>query len=259
MDTFQKMTVKSIKEQLASLKIQDYSEFIPRLQADSRRAVQKMGTALEKKLLAAAAETARIGQMKRLENSFYATGIRRIAGLDEVGRGPLAGPVVTCAIVMKADSQRLYVNDSKKLSKKMREQLSAQLLDDALDYAIGIVDNEIIDQINILNATKKAMTDALAALQPPPELLLIDALELNTEIPQQAIIHGDATCYAIAAASIVAKVYRDNLMQAYHQKYPEYGFDHNMGYGTATHIEAIKKFGPTPIHRKTFITNLVLR
>ena len=127
-----------------------------------------------------------------------------------------------------------------------------------MDYAIGQADNDEIDRFNILNATKKAMTDSLNMLSAKPDLLLIDALHLDTEIPQKSIIHGDAISYAIAAASIIAKVYRDNLMQIYHEEYPEYGFDHNMGYGTVAHIEALHKFGPTPIHRKSFIKNLGL-
>ena len=257
MNSFQNMTVKSIKELVANLNSERYQETIPQLKADARVAVQKLGLSLEKKLLAIVAETERIEKMKSLEASYYAKGIKRIGGIDEVGRGPLAGPVVTCVIVLKPDSHRLYVNDSKKLSQKMREHLCEQLLEDALDYAIGMVDNDTIDQINILNATKKAMTDSLTALKEPPELLLIDALQINTAIPQKSLIHGDAISYAIAAASIVAKVYRDNLMQIYHQEYPEYGFDHNMGYGTAAHIAALREYGPTPIHRKSFISNLV--
>ncbi|MBC3888883.1 ribonuclease HII [Acetobacterium paludosum] len=253
---FQNMTVKAVKEHLSSLNIQAYPEIIPDLKADSRIAVQNMGVSLEKKVLAMESEVTRIAKMKALEATYYAAGIKKIGGIDEVGRGPLAGPVVTCVIILKPSSQRLYVNDSKKLSRKMRETLCEQLLEDAIDYAIGLVDNETIDEINILNATKKAMTDSLTKLTEQPELLLIDALQINTKIPQKSIIHGDAISYAIAAASIVAKVYRDNLMQIYHEEYPEYGFDHHMGYGTAAHIEAIRKYGPTPIHRKSFLRNL---
>lgn len=256
MNLFQHMTIKSIKDHLTSLGFQAYPEVIPDLKADSRIAVQKMGESLEKRVFARNEEIKRIGKMKLIEETYYAKGIKKIGGIDEVGRGPLAGPVVTCVIILKPDSSRLYVNDSKKVSKKIRQTLCEQLMEDALDYAIGLVDNETIDEINILNATKKAMTDSLTTLSQKPELLLIDALHINTDIPQRSIIHGDATSYAIAAASIVAKVYRDNLMQIYHEEYPEYGFDHNMGYGTASHIEAIRKYGPTPIHRKSFIQNL---
>lgn len=256
MNSFENMTVKEIKEYLVTKEFASYSELIMNLKMDSRAAVKKIAASLEKKVVAHHNEIDRIGKMKACDSIFYNKGIHRIGGIDEVGRGPLAGPVVTCVIILKPDSNRQYVNDSKKVSKKHRESLCEQLLEDAIDYAIGQVDNDEIDAINILNATKKAMTDSLDTLSVKPELLLIDALQINTSIPQKAIIHGDATSYSIAAASIVAKVYRDNLMQIYHEQYPEYGFDHNMGYGTAEHIKALQKFGPTPIHRKSFITNL---
>lgn len=258
MNSFDNMTVTAIKEYLATKDLQLYPDLIVDLKKDPRVAVKKIAESLEKKVIARNKEVDRIVKMKSIEASYYNKGIRTIGGMDEVGRGPLAGPVVTCVLILKPDSCRLYVNDSKKVSKKNREILCQQLIEDALDYAIGQVDNEIIDALNILNATKKAMTDSLSSLTVKPELLLIDALRVNTEIPQKSIIHGDASSYAIAAASIVAKVYRDNLMQIYHEQYPEYGFDHNMGYGTAEHIKALQKYGPTPIHRSTFIKNLGL-
>lgn len=256
MNLFQNMTVTSIKDYIATLDILLYPDLIHELKQDSRSAIQKIAVSMEKKVSARNKEIERIKQMKSIEEAYYNRGIQKIGGIDEVGRGPLAGPVVTCVIILKPDSVRLFVNDSKKVSKKNREVLCQQLLEDAIDYAIGQVDSGVIDEINILNATKKAMTDSLNTLSAKPDLLLIDALHLDTAIPQKSIIHGDATSYAIAAASIVAKVYRDNLMQIYHEEYPEYGFDHNMGYGTAEHIDALRKFGPTPIHRKSFIQNL---
>ena len=256
MESFQNMTVTSVKDYIATIDILSYPNLIPELKKDSRSAIQKIAESMEKKFCAINKEIQRIKQMKSIENAYYKRGILKIGGIDEVGRGPLAGPVVTCVIILKPDSSRLFVNDSKKVSKKNREVLCQQLLEDAMDYAIGQVDCDVIDEINILNATKKAMTDSLASLSAKPDLLLIDALHLDTAISQKSIIHGDATSYAIAAASIVAKVYRDNLMQIYHEEYPEYGFNHNMGYGTAGHIDALRKFGPTPIHRKSFIQNL---
>ncbi|MEA4805502.1 ribonuclease HII [Acetobacterium wieringae] len=259
MNLFDNMTVASIKEYIKIRQIDEYPDLIPILIEDQRAAVKKMGENLEKKVAARDNEVQRIVKMKSIEAGYYNQGILNIGGIDEVGRGPLAGPVVTCVIILKPDSSRLYVNDSKKVSKKSRESLCEQLLEDAVDYAIGQVDCDVIDSQNILNATKKAMTDSLARLSVKPDLLLIDALHIDTEIPQKAIVHGDATSYVIAAASIVAKVYRDNLMQIYHEEYPEYGFDHNMGYGTAEHILALKKYGPTPIHRKSFIQNLGLK
>ncbi|UYO61347.1 ribonuclease HII [Acetobacterium wieringae] len=253
------MTVTQIKEYVVTRQKEEYPNLIPMLKEDHRAAVKKIGQNLEKKTAARDQEVQRIEKMKSIESGYYDQGILNIGGIDEVGRGPLAGPVVTCVIILKPDSSRLYVNDSKKVAKKNRETLCEQLLEDAVDYAIGQVDCDVIDNLNILNATKKAMTDSLAKLSIKPDLLLIDALHIDTDIPQKAIVHGDATSYAIAAASIVAKVYRDNLMQIYHEEYPEYGFDHNMGYGTAEHIKALKKYGPTPIHRKSFIQNLGLK
>lgn len=258
MNSFHNMTVSAIKAYLLTLDLQSCHKLIPELKQDSRSAVQKIAESLEKKIIIINKEIERINKMKSIEEAYYNQGIQKIGGIDEVGRGPLAGPVVSCVIVLKPDSKRLYVNDSKKVSKKNREILCEQLLEDAVDYAIGQVDSDIIDSLNILNATKKAMTDSLETLTVKPDLLLIDALYINSEIPQKAIIHGDANSYAIAAASIVAKVYRDNLMQIYHEAYPEYGFDQNMGYGTAAHINALKKYGPTPIHRRSFIRNLGL-
>jgi len=258
MNSFENMTVTGIKEYISQKQLQSYPDLIPALKEDPRTAVKKIGESLEKKVAARDKEVDRIVKMKSIEAGYYNNGILRIGGIDEVGRGPLAGPVVTCVIILKPDSSRLYVNDSKKVSKKIRESLCEQLLEDAVDYAIGQVDNDLIDSINILNATKKAMTDSLNTLSVKPDLLLIDALHIDSEIPQKSIIHGDASSYAIAAASIVAKVYRDNLMQIYHEEYPEYGFDHNMGYGTTEHIQALYKYGPTPIHRRSFIQNLGL-
>lgn len=258
MNSFENMTVTAIKEYIYTKDFQSYPDLIADLKEDPRVAAKKIAESLEKKVIARNKEVDRIVKMKSIEASYYNKGIRKIGGIDEVGRGPLAGPVVTCVLILKPDSGRLYVNDSKKVSKKNREILCQQLIEDALDYAIGQVDNDVIDALNILNATKKAMTDSLSSLTVKPELLLIDALRVNTEIPQKSIIHGDASSYAIAAASIVAKVYRDNLMQIYHEQYPEYGFDHNMGYGTAEHIKALQKYGPTPIHRRSFIKNLGL-
>lgn len=258
MNSFENMTVSGIKEYISQKQIQSYPALIPALKKDTRTAVKKIVESLEKKVAARDREVERITAMKSIEAGYYSNGIQTIGGIDEVGRGPLAGPVVTCVIILKPDASRLYVNDSKKVSKKMRESLCEQLLEDAIDYAIGQVDNTVIDSLNILNATKKAITDSLSTLTVKPDLLLIDALHIDSEIPQKSIVHGDATCYTIAAASIVAKVYRDNLMQLYHEQYPEYGFDHNMGYGTAEHIDALRKYGPTPIHRSSFIQNLGL-
>lgn len=183
--------------------------------------------------------------------------IKLIAGMDEVGRGPLAGPVVTACVIMPYDSMIDGVFDSKKVTKKNRERLYDEILSHAIDYRITVVGENIIDEINILNATKRAMTESLSFLKIKPDLLLIDAVKLNICKNERAIIKGDANSYAIACASIVAKVYRDRLMQDYAKIYPEYDFENNVGYGTKKHIEAIKKFGITPIHRLSFLGSIL--
>lgn len=181
-------------------------------------------------------------------------GISLLAGVDEVGRGPLAGPVVTACCMMPLDTIVDRVNDSKKLSEKHREQLF-DTITRLSQYSVSIVSHEIIDDINILEATKKAMRECIAGMPIIPELVLVDAVKLDAITQTRAIIKGDATSYNIAAASIIAKVTRDRLMLEYDKIYPQYGFAKNKGYGTAAHIDAIKQFGPCPIHRRSFIKN----
>ena len=178
-----------------------------------------------------------------------------IAGIDEVGRGPLAGPVVSAAVILPKDCN-LPVDDSKKLSEKKRNQLFVQIKEQAIAIGIGIIDHEIIDKINILQATKLSMLQAIEKLDIQPDFLLIDALTLDTKIPQLAIIGGDGKNASIAAASIIAKVTRDSIMVDYHQKYPEYFFHKNKGYGVPAHIAAIKEHGLCTIHRRSFTKKL---
>ena len=183
-----------------------------------------------------------------------------IAGVDEVGRGPLAGPVVCACVIMPLDDLIDGVDDSKKLSEKKREVFSELIKEKAIAYSISEIDEKRIDEINILNATKECMVNAVNSLKVKPEVLLVDALKLDgvdNSIKQIPIIKGDATSYNIACASIIAKVYRDNLMVQLDKKYPGYEFAKNKGYGTKKHIEAIKEFGITPVHRKTFVKNFV--
>ncbi len=181
-----------------------------------------------------------------------------IAGIDEVGRGPLAGPVCACALILPTDHPVLYLNDSKKLTAKKRDELYDVLKREAVSIGIGYESPEIIDEINILQATYSAMRSALAALSPGPDFLLIDAVSIpGVSVPSRSIVHGDALSVSIAAASIVAKVSRDRLMEEYDRLYPEYGFARNKGYGTAEHMAALRKYGPCPIHRKSFITHLL--
>ena len=201
-------------------------------------------------------EIARTESMMEYERRFAGKGL--IAGIDEVGRGPLAGPVVACAVVLPADHRILYLNDSKKLSEKKRNELYDVITSETRAFALGSETHETIDEINILQATFRAMRQAVGALEVPPDFLLIDAVAIpGVSIPQCPIVHGDALSASIAAASIVAKVTRDRLMAEYDALYPEYGFARNKGYGTAEHIAALKKYGPCPIHRRSFIHSFV--
>ena len=206
--------------------------------------------------------------MQAYGNELRAEGIRYIGGVDEVGRGPLAGPVTAACVVLPEDFDVLGVDDSKKLSEKKREELFDKIREKALAVGIGMCDNRVIDEINILEATKKAMAEAIRdadsqleekGLSPEgTEHLLIDAVSLkDVDKPQTSIIKGDAKSLSIAAASIIAKVTRDRLMAEYHRQYPYYGFDTNKGYGTKAHYEGIDKYGITPIHRKTFLKNIL--
>lgn len=183
--------------------------------------------------------------------------IKYIAGIDEVGRGPLAGPVVTACVVMPYDEMINGVFDSKKVSKKNRERLFEEIKQKAISFSITLRNQDVIDDINILNATKECMIDSFLQLKVKPDLLLVDAVELNVCEHEMDIIKGDATSYAIACASILAKVYRDRLMEEYAKTYTNYDFENNVGYGTKKHIEAIKTHGITPIHRLSFLGKII--
>ncbi|MFI3228673.1 MAG: ribonuclease HII [Bacillota bacterium] len=183
-------------------------------------------------------------------------GINLLCGVDEAGRGPLAGPVMVGAIIPDYTNIFDTINDSKKLSDKKRRLLYPQLIESAVAYKTIALDQDIIDDINILEATKLAMRMAISELEKTPDFVLIDAVKLGgLSVPTDGLIHGDAISYAIAAASILAKVERDDIMIKYHEQYPEYGFDVHKGYGTKMHIEMLKKYGPCPIHRRSFIKN----
>lgn len=193
------------------------------------------------------------------ERALEKNGAKYIAGADEVGRGPLAGPVVCAAVIMPLSPELLIegVDDSKKLSAKRREQLSVLIKERALAYAITEISNEEIDEINILQATRKGMREALLALKIAPDAVLTDGnMTLDIPFPQQSVVHGDALSYSIGAASIIAKVYRDALMDKLAEAFPAYGFEKNKGYGTAAHIAAIKEAGVCPFHRRTFTKKL---
>ncbi len=204
-------------------------------------------------------ELERLTNLKSMEKELYDKGFEYICGIDEAGRGPLAGPVVVAGVIMPKDSMIEGVNDSKKVSEKKREKLYDVILEEAISYSVAIVGQDVIDDINILNATKQGVTTVVEELDVKPNLILVDALtHINTKgIPYDSIIKGDAKCYNIAAASIIAKVTRDRIMREWDEIYPQYGFSNHKGYGTAKHIEAIKEYGPCPIHRRTFIKNFV--
>ena len=204
-------------------------------------------------------ELERLTNLKSMEKELYDKGFEYICGIDEAGRGPLAGPVVVAGVIMPKDSMIEGVNDSKKVSEKKREKLYDVILEEAISYSVAIIGQDVIDDINILNATKQGVTRVVEELDVKPDLILVDALtHINTKgIPYDSIIKGDAKCYNIAAASIIAKVTRDRIMREWDEIYPQYGFINHKGYGTAKHIEALKEYGPCPIHRKTFIKNFV--
>ena len=205
-------------------------------------------------------EIERLNELKKIENEIYEKEhVEYICGIDEAGRGPLAGPVVVASVIMKPDSFIEGVNDSKKVSEKKREKLYEQIIEEAVSYSVGIIDQNEIDEINILNATKKGLTESIKGLKVKPERIIVDALDkIDTcGIPYMPIVKGDAKCYSIAAASIIAKVTRDRIMRQWDEVYPMYGFARHKGYGTAAHIAAIKEYGLGSIHRKSFTKHFI--
>lgn len=205
-------------------------------------------------------ELLRLQELKKIEEDIYSQGkIDYICGIDEAGRGPLAGPVVVASVIMPRDSMIEGVNDSKKVSEKKREKLYDEIIENAISYSVGIVDQKEIDRVNILNATKAGLTESIKGLKVKPDIILVDALKgIDTcQIPYESIIKGDAKCYSIAAASIIAKVTRDRIMRQWHEIYPEYNFIQHKGYGTAAHIAAIKEYGLCPLHRRGFVKNII--
>lgn len=249
-------SIKEIQEIFEKADMSEYDSIQESLKDDERAGVIKLIMKYNKKKKAFEDEVQRIFDMKEFERKY--SDYQYICGIDEVGRGPLAGPVCAGAVILPKDAEILYVNDSKKLSGKKREELYKEITEQAIAYKTVFMNHEVIDEINILQATYKAMRQAVNELNPQPDLLLIDAVHIpELEVKQVSIIKGDAKSFSIAAASIVAKVERDHLMEKYDELYPEYGFAGNKGYGSKEHIEAIKKYGPCPIHRRTFIKNFL--
>ena len=248
--------IGEIREELRAVSDRELPSFIETYKADERGGVVKLVEQAGKRLEKLEAERARIENLKKYEKEYAEYGY--ICGIDEVGRGPLAGPVVAGAVILPKDCDILYINDSKKLTAAKREELYDIIMEKAVAVGIGMASPARIDEINILQATYEAMREAISKLSVKPELLLNDAVTIpGVDIRQVPIIKGDAKSISIGAASIVAKVTRDRMMAEYDIIMPEYGFASNKGYGSAEHIAALKKVGPSPIHRASFIKNFV--
>lgn len=248
--------IGEIREELKSVSDDQLADFIHKYETDERTGVQSLVNQAGKRLEKYKKEIDRCENLKMYERKYGE--YEYICGIDEVGRGPLAGPVVAAAVILPKDCRILYINDSKKLSAKKREELYDVIMEQAVAVGIGMRSPARIDEINILQATYEAMREAIGNLDPQPSLLLNDAVTIpEVTIPQIPIIKGDAKSISIGAASIIAKVTRDRLMVEYDRLMPEYDFASNKGYGSAAHIKALKEYGPTPIHRRSFIGHFV--
>jgi len=249
-------SVQELDETLKNTPFELLSQALVSLQGDNRSSVQKLILKYQKKLEDYKKELARLDEMMLYERKYADYSI--ICGIDEAGRGPLAGPVCAAAVILPKDHPILYVNDSKKLSEKKRDELYDVIIKEAVSYGVGLVNEKMIDKVNILQATYIAMEEAISKLNPQPNCTLNDAVTIpNVKIRQVPIIKGDAKSASIAAASILAKVTRDRIMIEYDKIYPEYGFASHKGYGAQSHIDALRKYGPCPIHRKTFIQGIL--
>ena len=244
-------TIKEIKEQLANIQRLD-DPLLAELEQDSRSGVIQAIAKRKREIQKRIDEDERLEGMLAYEKECYARGMELIAGVDEVGRGPLAGPVVAAAVILPKACKIPGLNDSKKIPKYKHKEIYEAVLQNAIAIGIGIKDNHVIDQVNIYEATKLAMMEAIGRLDPQPQHLLIDAMKLDLPISQTSIIKGDANSLSIAAASIVAKVTRDQMMEEFDREYPGYDFAQNAGYGTAKHLAGLDKLGVTPIHRRSF-------
>lgn len=249
-------SISEIKKEFNNLKEDEYNDFIVRYSEDDRSGVISLVKKAAGKIEKYKAEIERTERMLSYEKEY--SSYMAICGIDEAGRGPLAGPVVAGAVILPAGERILYLNDSKQLSAAKRDELFDVIYEKATAVSVGIVDHERIDEINILQATYEAMRYAVMNLSQKPDILLNDAVTIpGIDIKQVPIIKGDAKSCSIAAASIIAKVTRDRIMDEMDKQYPEYGFARNKGYGSAQHIEAIRKFGPCTIHRRSFIGNFI--
>ena len=255
------MKIAEIKQKLHEISDSDRDslcDFVSEFNTDERAGVVAVVNQAKKRLKAIQDEYVRIEKMYSFEKKYHELGYKYICGIDEVGRGPLAGPVVSCAVILPADFWILYLNDSKQVSKKKREELHDIIIEKAVAYGIGISSEQRIDEINILQATYESMRMAINNLSVKPDILLNDAVKIpQVDIEQVPIIKGDTLSASIAAASIVAKVTRDRMMQEYDKIYPEYDFASNVGYGSAKHLQALAEVGPCDIHRRTFIKKFI--
>lgn len=248
--------ISLMKEELQAAEETMLPSFISKYEEDERAGARKLVQQARNRMEALERERQRIWNLKEYERKYESAGL--VCGIDEAGRGPLAGPVVAGAVILPKDCSILYINDSKKLSEKKREELYEVIMNEALAAGIGMISPQRIDEINILQATYEAMREAIQKLSLTPDILLNDAVTIpGVAIRQVPIIKGDAKSISIGAASIIAKVTRDRLMLEYDRIMPEYGFASNKGYGSAEHIAALKKYGPSPIHRRGFIGNFV--
>lgn len=252
------LKINEIKEILSGTPIERLPDKINMFKSDDRAGVVRLVERYEKKYAAYLEELKRLESISVFEKELRKNGYRLIGGIDEVGRGPLAGPVVTAAVILPEDCAIAGINDSKKLTAGKREELSAQIKEKAVAYSFGSASPVEIDEINILQATYRAMRRAIEGLKIKPDFLLADAVTIpGIEIPQKGIVHGDAKSITIGAASIIAKVERDAMMNEYEKVFGGYGFERNKGYGSAEHISALKELGPCPIHRRSFIKNFI--
>lgn len=252
------MSAAEVKKYIETLSLNDQSHLIEELKADKRKSVYQLGVRIEKRIEKHENELARIAQMHSFENEARAKGFVLIAGLDEAGRGPLMGPVVASAVILPENCVIEGLDDSKKLSEQKREALYEIIQEKAVAIGVGMADPVEIDEINILNATKRSMIRAIEDLGECPDYLLIDAVELaDIDTEQLALIKGDARSLSIAAASVIAKVTRDRIVAEMDQTYPGYGFAQHKGYGTKAHYEAIESHGITPVHRRSFLKNIL--
>lgn len=244
-------TIQTLKQLFDAGQLTDHD--IALLKSDHRKGVQQIIKQYEKQKQEQLVLEQQLLAMMQIEQQYYKQGYRFIAGVDEAGRGPLAGPVVAAAVILPEDCRLLGLNDSKQLSERKRQALFEDIKRTAVSFSIAIITNEEIDELNIYEATKKAMAQAIKQLDPKPDHILIDAVPLElSSYSTESIVKGDQRSISIAAASILAKVTRDQLMKDIHKQYPMYQFDHHMGYGTKQHLELLRKYGPSPFHRKSF-------